>query len=115
MKFLVLNGPSINLTGLREKSVYGAQAPARFLGTFAPFILSHYQQSEYVRDLVDYNFRGLFERTLSQYDPSLPVGVVGGFGYACRDILTRIGAEYGVQFSAILAQPLESLLAYHAL
>lgn len=25
-KFLILNGPNINLTGLREKSVYGAQA-----------------------------------------------------------------------------------------
>ena len=94
--------------------VYGAEAPARYLGSFAPFILQRYEQEEYVKNLVDNNFRGLFERTIVQY-PALPVGVVGGFGFACQDILRRIGAEYGVSFSRFLSSPIEGLIQYHAL
>ena len=95
------------------RRVYGGEAPARFLGGFAPFILERYNRYEYVRDLVDYNFRGLFEKTLKQYKP-LPVGVVGGFGYAGREILQRLGKEYGVTFSKFLATPAEGLVEYHA-
>ena len=66
-----------------------------------------------MKDLVDNNFRGLFEKTLKQYKP-LPVGVVGGFGYAGREILQRLGREYGVTFSKFLATPAEGLAEYHA-
>ena len=97
------------------KNVYGGTAPARFLGGFAPYILSHYQDSEYVRRLVDGNFRALFERTLRKYDKSLPVGVVGGFGFACKDIILRLGDAYGVKFSRFMATPTEGLVEYHAL
>ena len=95
------------------RKVYGGEAPARYLGSFAPFILARYDKYEYVKNLVDFNFRGLFEKTLKQYKP-LPVGVVGGFGYAGREILRRLGKEYGVEFSRFLATPAEGLAAYHA-
>ena len=54
-------------------------------------------------------------RFLSQYDKELPVGVVGGFGNACKDILLRLGKEYGVRFSRFMASPVEGLIEYHAL
>lgn len=94
--------------------VYAGAAPARYLGAFAPLILSFYASEEYARDLVERNFRGFFERTVLQYDP-LPLGVVGGFGYACREILQRLGAECGVRFSTFLKSPVEGLVRYHAL
>ena len=48
----------------------------------------------YVTRLVEQNFRDFIERALKQYDVvNCPVGVVGGFGYACREILQRVGAE----------------------
>jgi len=97
------------------KNVYGGQAPARFLGGFAPYILSHYEDSEYVRRLVDGNFRALFERTLRKYDKKLPVGVVGGFGFVCKEIIQRLGQAYGVEFSRFLSTPTEGLVEYHAL
>ena len=97
------------------KSVYGGQAPARFLGSFAPFVLAHLDKSEYAVKLVESNFRNLFERTLSQYRKDLPVGVVGGFGYACKDVLARMGKEYGVTFSRFMSTPTEGLVEYHAL
>lgn len=96
------------------KEVYAGAAPARYLGSFAPFILDHYASDSYVKDLVDRNFQGLFERVLCHYDP-LPVGVVGGFGFACRDILLEMGKTYGIHFSTFLHTPVEGLLKYHGL
>lgn len=96
------------------KRVYTEPAPARYLGSFAPFILSHYPDYDYVKELVDNNFRQLFERAILQYDRSLPVGVVGSFGYSCRNLLRQMGEEYGVRFSRFLATPIEGLLQYHA-
>ena len=90
------------------KNIYSGEAPARYLGGFAPFILSYYSREEYARRLVDDNFRGFFARAVKQYD-ALPLGVVGGFGYACRDILTAIGQEYGITVNSIMASPLEGL------
>ena len=96
------------------RKVYGGEAPARYLGSFAPFILERYGKYEYVKELVEGNFKNLFEKTLKQYKP-LPVGVVGGFGYASREILQRMGKEYGVTFSKFLATPAVGLAEYHAL
>ena len=97
------------------KNVYGGQAPARFLGSFAPFVLAHLDKSEYALKRVETNFRNLFDRTLSQYRKDLPVGVVGGFGHACKDVLARMGKEYGITFSRFMSTPTEGLVEYHAL
>ena len=49
-----------------------------------------------------------------QYDiATYPVGVVGGFGYAYRDILKRIAGEYGIRFSSIIPTPMDGLIEYH--
>ena len=48
-------------------------------------------------------------------EKDLPVGVVGGFGYACKDVLARMGKEYGITFSRFMSTPTEGLVEYHAL
>lgn len=96
------------------QQVYRTPAPARYLGSLAPFVVGHYKTNAYAKELVDRNFRAFFERTVQQYD-SLPLGIVGGFGYACRDILQTLAAEYGVTLSRIIASPLEGLKTYHGL
>ncbi len=96
------------------QQIYRGSAPGRYLGSFAPFILSHYADNEYVKHLVDNNFRSAFERSLSQYDlKGYKLGVVGGFGYAARDILKRIAAEYGVEIFDMMEYPIDGLLRYH--
>lgn len=96
------------------QEVYKGVSPARYLGSFAPFILSYYSDVEYVKSLVDNNFRAIFERSLKQYDlKSHNVGVVGGFGYANKEILKRIAAEYDVEICEITASPIEGLVKYH--
>ena len=95
------------------RNVYKNPAPSRYLGSLAPFLLDH-RGDAYVDALVKRNFRDLIERTLVRYD-RLPVGVVGGFGCACRADLERLGAGYGLTFSRFIPSPMEGLLAYHGL
>jgi N-acetylglucosamine kinase-like BadF-type ATPase len=93
------------------RNVYKSPAPSRYLGSLAPFLLEH-RGDAYVDALIDRNFRNLIERTLVRYD-RLPVGVVGGFGGACRAELERLGAEYGLTFSRFIPSPMEGLIDYH--
>lgn len=96
------------------QKVYKSDAPSRYLGEFAPWIMARYDSCDYVRELVDRNFRNFIERALSQYDiKKYPVGVVGGFGYAHQEKLRKVAAEYGIRFSEIIATPIEGLIKYH--
>lgn len=96
------------------QNVYKGAVPARYLGSFAPFITGWYDRSDYVRNLVDSNFRDLFTRCLSQYDlKNRKVGVVGGYAFALKDILLRNAAESGIEISEIMASPIDGLVKYH--
>ena len=96
------------------QNVYKSAAPSKYLGSFAPWILERYDRCEYVKNLVDQNFRDFIERALKQYDiAQYPVGVVGGFGYAHREILKKVASEYGIRFSTIIPTPIEGLIKYH--
>lgn len=96
------------------QNVYKSDAPSKYLGSFAPWIIERYDRCEYVKNLVDQNFRDFIERALKQYDiAKYPVGVVGGFGYAHREIFKKVAAEYGIRFSTIIPTPIEGLVKYH--
>ena len=96
-------------------NVYRGDAPSKYLGSFAPWIMERYSSSEYVKSLVDSNFRDFFERVLKQYDIERhPVGVVGGFGFAHREILKKVAGEYGIEFKTIIPSPMEGLVRYHS-
>jgi N-acetylglucosamine kinase-like BadF-type ATPase len=95
------------------KNVYRSGAPSGYLGTIAPYVASWYGKDEYMTGLVERNFRNFIERALLQYKVDVPVGVVGGFGYANREILRKLGKEYGIVFGTILAAPIDGLVTYH--
>ncbi len=93
--------------------VYRGEAPAKYLGSIAPFVHTRYDESAYVRALITRHFEDFFQRTVLRYN-NLPVGVVGGFGYACRNLITELGAVHGIRFSKFYPTPMEGLIAYHA-
>ncbi|MDO4826929.1 MAG: ATPase [Bacteroidia bacterium] len=96
------------------RNVYKSDAPSKYLGSFAPWILERYDSCGYVRDLVDANFRNFIERALKQYDiAQYPVGIVGGFGYHNQKALRKVASEYGIRFSEIIAAPVDGLVKYH--
>ena len=95
-------------------NVYKSEgSPSGYLGSFTPFILEHYS-NPYIKELVDGNFRSLIRRSIKQYDTdNYAVGVVGGFGFALKDILSRIAEEEGVNISRFIKSPIDGLVEYH--
>ena len=64
--------------------------------------------------MVDGNFRSFIDRALKCYDTeTYPVGIVGGFGYACRDIFIPLCEKSGVKVSGFIKEPIDGLLNYH--
>lgn len=95
-------------------NLYHGKSPSAYLGSIAPFITARYSSSAYARELVDCNFKAFFERVLSRYPVDFhPVGVVGGFGYACRDILSGLAKASGIRITKILPECISGLSAYH--
>ena len=95
-----------------EKVYRSKESPSGYLGSFAPFIMEHYDDA-YIRELVEGNFRAFIRRSLKQYDKSYPVGVVGGFGYALKDIFEKVAHEEGVNVSGFIKSPIDGLIKYH--
>lgn len=96
-----------------ENVYHSAGSPSAFLGGFAPFILEHYDNS-YIRGLVDDNLRAFVRRSLKQYDvDKYPVGVVGGFGNALKEVLSEIAEQEGITISRFISSPIDELIKYH--
>jgi N-acetylglucosamine kinase-like BadF-type ATPase len=96
-----------------EKVYRSKESPSGYLGSFAPFIMEHYDDA-YIRELVDGNFRSFIRRSLIQYDTeSYHVGVVGGFGYALKDIFEKVAMEEGVKVTGFIKSPIDGLIKYH--
>lgn len=94
--------------------VYKSPAPAGALGSLAPWLLERYSHP-YVKSLIDGNFLSFINRSLRHYNTAdYPVGVVGGWGWACRDIFCRLCLEHGVRPGRFEREPIGGLVKYHS-
>lgn len=95
------------------ENVYRSGAPSKYLGSLAPFLLAHYAHP-YAKDLIERNFQAFIDRSLRHYDTaSFPLGIVGGFGWACRDIFRPLCEKAGIRISRFLQAPIDGLCQYH--
>lgn len=102
--------PSDYATVVRE--VYRGEAPARYLGSFAPWILGWYGKDAWMTELVEENLRDFIRIFLRRYDTERhSVGVVGSFGFACRPILEKVGKD--IRFGRFLPAPMDGLIEYY--
>ena len=96
------------------EGVYRSASPSGYLGSIAPFLLERYAHP-YVKEMVECNFKAFAERSLLRYDTkTYPAGIVGGFGYACKDILRPILESCGIRISRFIKAPVDGLCEYHA-
>ena len=97
------------------ENVYRSKtSPSGYLGGLAPFIMRYYEKDQYIRTLVEDNFRAFIQRSLKKYDTTKnPVGIIGGFGCALKDIFSRIAQEEGIRISGFHSAPIEGLIDYH--
>ena len=83
-----------------EMVYHNTGSPSGWLGSLCPFILSHYGHP-YIKQLVDNNFKAFVNRCLKQYDiDRYPVGIIGGFGNALKDIVRPIFEESSIRIRA---------------
>ena len=95
------------------ENVYRSGAPSKYLGSLAPFVLGHYAHP-YAKDLIERNFQAFIDRSLRHYDTaSFPLGIVGGFGWACQDIFRPLCEKAGIRISRFLQAPIDGLCQYH--
>ena len=109
--------------------VYHGASPAAYLGKFAPDILAFYNKNSYMTALVEDNFRRFFERCLLPCIGAVSnacglavqlerrecaIGIAGAFGFACREIIDSVAAEYDIEISNYLPSPSKSLIEYHS-
>ncbi len=60
MKILIINGPNLNLLGVRQPEIYGAQSMEQYLDFLRecyPGITIEYDQSNHEGDIIDYLHR----------------------------------------------------------
>lgn len=97
------------------KNVYKSDTPSKYLGSLAPWIMEWYGKNEYATELVESNFKSFIERSLLKYDiDKYSVGLVGGFGFAYRDIFAKVAESYGIKIAQIMEAPMEGLVRYHS-
>lgn len=93
--------------------VYKSAAPAGALGSLAPWLLERYSHP-YIKGLIDSNFQSFIDRSLKHYDTNLyPVGVVGGWGCACREIFSSLCEASGIRLGSFESEPITGLVKYH--
>lgn len=93
MKFLILNGVNLNLTGLREKSVYGVATLEEINAQIAAFCKANGDSAEFFQsnvegELVNQLHAAFLERA---YDGILlNAGAFTHYSYALRDAIAAI-------------------------
>lgn len=93
MKFLVINGVNLNLTGLREKGVYGTQTLAEMNEKIEEFAKSNGDEVDFYQSNVEGELvNKLHEAFLNQeYDGILlNAGAYTHYSYALRDAIAAI-------------------------
>lgn len=106
--------PGLDYPTVVTQVYHSSGSPSAWLGRFCPFLLSHYDHP-YVKALIDGSLQAFIDRSLKQYDyREYPLGVIGGFGMALKDILTPMLEHSGIRIRAFIPAPIEELVRFHA-
>ena len=93
--------------------VYRRPLANRWLASLSLFVGHHLDVPE-VRELVVDNFRQFFRHNVVQYGRrDLPVGAVGSVAWHYRGLLNEAAALEGFALGAVMASPMEGLVAFH--
>lgn len=91
MKFLVLNGVNLNLTGKREKDVYGAQTLEEINAEIDAFCRAHGHTAEFFQSNLEGELCTRIQQAEGKYDGIvLNAGAFTHYSYALRDAIAAI-------------------------
>ncbi len=91
MKFLVLNGVNLNLTGRREKSVYGGETLEEINRELEAFVREHGHEVEFFQSNYEGALCDRIQAAQGVYDGIvLNAGAFTHYSYALRDAIAAI-------------------------
>lgn len=88
MKFLVVNGVNLGLTGKREPGVYGAQTLDEINGEIAEFVKAHGHEVEFYQSDIEGELCGKIGRAEGVDGIVLNAGAYSHYSYALRDAIS---------------------------
>ncbi len=104
---------SISSEGILD-AVYTKTAPSRFLASFSWFINNNLDHP-YIYNLVTEAFRAFYKYQVCCYarHKEVPVHFVGSVAYHYKDVLTKVGLEFGIKTGKFIKAPIDGLVEYH--
>lgn len=91
MKFLVLNGVNLNLTGKREQGVYGSETLAEINEELAAFCKAHGHSAEFVQSNLEGELCTQIQNAEGKFDGVvLNAGAFTHYSYALRDAIAAV-------------------------
>lgn len=91
MKFLVLNGVNLNLTGTREKDVYGAETLEQINAELAEFCRAHGHEADFFQSNLEGELCAKIQQSVGAYDGIvLNAGAFTHYSYAIRDAIAAV-------------------------
>lgn len=91
MKFLILNGVNLNLTGRREKGVYGAETLEEINAQIAAFAERHGNSAEFFQSNLEGEICTRIQQAEGQFDGIiLNAGAFTHYSYAIRDAIASV-------------------------
>jgi glucosamine kinase len=96
--------------------VYTEPLANRFCAGFSPFVHELHNDTEYARRLAKDCFTGFFRNLVSRYPHyrDYTFNCTGSVGYAFRELLAEVAAEFGMTCGRIIQSPMDDLVAYHS-
>ncbi len=96
--------------------IYTKPFPNRFCAQYSRLIGENIEKCSYFRELVVDSMRKLFENIITHYPSyrNYKFNCVGSVGYAYREILSSVAAEFGMECGKIIPYPMEGLVEYHS-
>lgn len=91
MKILVLNGPNLNMTGLREKSVYGNDTLETINAEIAEYCLGKDVECDFFQSNGEGEIITKIHQTMDAYDGCvINAGAYTHYSYAIRDAISCV-------------------------
>lgn len=95
--------------------VYTNALPSRSLAQYAFFLREHYDESDYIRQLVYNSLMAFFRRNISQYDyRNTPISLVGSTATMYEEVLRTVASDFGATINKIMKYSMPGLVEYHA-
>ena len=91
MKFLVLNGVNLNLTGRRERGVYGEETLGSINAELAAFAAAHGHSADFFQSNLEGELCTAIQNAEGKYDGIvLNAGAFTHYSYALRDAIAAV-------------------------